>query len=251
MASVLDDVGKPKEAIKIYQDAIKILEGDKQFTNYLSSVHYNLGVTYIREKQYDDARQELKRAVEYDFKYASPNYLLAVIYNGTKYKIPAFLAAARFISLESNTTRSQAAAAVIRDVLKPAPKDPKTGNTQIFLNMGAPKDEGGFGMYELLLGTLTTVKNEKDKNKTDNEMFVEAFGTVIALIDEDKNLKSTFVGKNYVPFVAGMKKRGFAEVFGYLVLYVSGTESSMTWLKAHDAKLGEFLTWSKSYQAPG
>jgi len=250
MASVLDDMGKPKEAVKIYHDAIKILEGDKQFTTYLSSLHYNLGVTYVQQKQYSEARQELKRAVAYDFKYASPHYLLSVVYNGTKYKVPAFLAASRFISLEYNTTRSRAAAGLIRDVLKSAPKDPKTGNINIFLNLDAPKDEGDFGMYELFLGTLTAVKDEKDKNKTENEMFVDAIGTLIALIDEDQKLKSTFVGKNYVPFVAEMKKKGYAEVFGYMVLYVSGTESAMTWLKANDAKLGEFLAWAKAYQLP-
>lgn len=248
MANVIDDIGKPDEAIKIYRDAIKMLEGDADMLRHLSSIHYNLGVTYTKQKKYLEARTELKKAVGYNFKYASPHYLLSIVYNGTKYRVPAFLAAARFLSLEQNTGRSQAAARVIRDVLKPAPKDAATGNINIILDLNAPKDEGDFGMYEIFLGTLTTIKGEKDKNKTDDELFVDAIGTLIALVDEDKKLKSSFVGKNYVPFLSDMKKRGYAEVFGYMVLLISGKSSAESWLRSNDAKLGEFLAWAKSYQ---
>lgn len=250
MANILDDYGKPQEAIKIYQEGLKLLEGDKSFGKYRSSLQYNLGVTYVQQKKYNEARATLKSAVASDFSYASPHYLLSVVYNGTKYKIPAFLAAARFVGLEQNSQRTLAAAGILTDVLKPAPKDPKTGNISILLNMDAPKDEGDFGMYDLFLGTLTTVKDDKDKNKTDNEMFVDAVGTLIALIEEDKKLASTFVGKHYVPFVVDMKKNGHVEAFGYMVLYLNGKQSAMAWLKANDAKLGDFLKWAKAYRLP-
>jgi len=247
MANVIDDIGKPGEAIKIYQDAIKMLEGDKDMVHHLSSVHYNLGVTLVRQKKYAEARVELKKAVEYNFKYPSPHYLLSIVYNGTKYKVPAFLAAARFLALEFNTARSQAAARVILDVLKPTPKDEKTGNINIFVDMNAPKDEGDFAMFELFLGTLTTVKGKDDENKSENEMFADAVSTLIALVAENKSVKSTFVGKNYVPFVSEMKRRGYSDVLAYIVLYHSGSESAKTWLGANEGKLKEFIAWSKTY----
>ena len=250
MANVIDDVGKPDAAVKIYRDAIKMLEGDASMVRHLSSVHYNFGVTLTKQKKYSEARAELKKAVEYNHQYASPHYLLSIVYNGTSYKVPAFLAAARFLSLEFNTQRSQVAARLIKDVLKPAQKDEKTGSINIFLNMNAPKDEGDFGMFELFLGTLTTVKGKDDEKKTENEMFVDAVGTVIALVAESKDLKSTFVGKNYVPFVAEMKKKGYEEVLGYIVLYHSGNASALTWLNANEAKLKEFVAWSKAYSLP-
>lgn len=250
MANVIDDVGKPEAAVNIYLDGIKMLEGDPSMARHLSSLHYNLGVTYTKQKKYNEARAELKKAVEYNHQYASPHYLLSIVYNGTSYKVPAFLAAARFLSLEFNTQRSQIAARLIKDVLKPAQKDEKTGNINIFINMDAPKDEGDFGMFELFLGTLTTIKGKDDEKKTENEMFVDAVGTIIALVADSKDLKSTFIGKNYVPFVVEMKKRGFAEVLGYIVLYHSGNESALTWLNANEAKLKEFVAWSKAYSLP-
>lgn len=249
MANILDDVGKPDAAIKIYRDAIKMLEGEKDTTRYLSTVHYNLGVTLVAQKQYNEARVELKKAVEYNNQYASPHYLLSIVYNGTSYKVPAFLAAVRFLSLEPNSQRSKIVASLVRDILKPAPTDAKTGNVNIFVNMNAPKDEGDFAMFELFLGTLTTVKGKGDENKTEDQMFVDAVGTLIALVEENKGVRSTFVGQNYVPFAAELKKKGYAEVLAYVVLHHSGTQSATEWLGKNGAKVKEFIAWSKAYPA--
>jgi tetratricopeptide (TPR) repeat protein len=250
MANCLDDVGKPDEALNIYRQAESILKADVGTQRFLSSVYYNVGLTYVRQKKYTEARTELKKAIENNGTYASPHYLLSVVYNGTKYKVPAFLAAIRFISLEMNSARSQDAAAIIRDVLKPAPKDPNTGNINIFVNMGGPKDEGDYTMYELFLGTLTTPKDDKEKKLTEDEMFVSGLDTMIAIITEDEKLKNTFVGKQYVPFVAELKQKGYSEILGYTVLYLSGKPDAMKWLEAHDAKFGEFVAWTKAYQPP-
>ncbi|MFM9904159.1 MAG: tetratricopeptide repeat protein [Pyrinomonadaceae bacterium] len=250
IANNLDDLGKPQDAINIYLDGLKALAGDNRFGNYRSSLYFNLGVTYLKQKKYSDARQALKSAVENDFGYASPHYMLSYVYNGTRYKIPALLAAARFISLEYGTDRTTIAANTIVDVLKPAPKDPKTGNINITLDMNAPKDEGNFDMFDLFLGTLTISKDDKDKKKTDNELFVDGMNTVIALLAEDKKIASTFVGKNYLPFMVEMKKNGYVEVFSYMALYLSGKQDAMDWLKGNDAKLGSFIAWAKAYQQP-
>jgi Tfp pilus assembly protein PilF len=248
IANVLDDSGKPKEAIELYQKAIKQLEGDAEPQPHLSSFYYNLGITYFRQKQYKEAREASKKAVELNFKYASANYLLAVIYHGTKYKVPALLAAARLMPLEINTDRAKQSAAIFLDILNPAKKDEKTGNINIFLDMNAPKDEGDFGTFDLILGTLTAVKSEKDKDKTENEIFAEAVDTVISLLEEDKKLKSTFVGKTYIPYMVEMKKQGFSKTFAYLVLQQNGNKEALKWLVENEQQNVKFINWARSYQ---
>ena len=247
MANVIDDVGKPEEAIKIYRDAIKMLEGEKDSARSLSSVHYNLGVTLTKQKKYPEARIELKKAVAHNELYPSPHFLLSVIYHGSKYKVPALLAAGRFLSLELTSPRSQTAARILTDILKPASKNEKTGNIEIFLDLNAPKDEGDFAGIELLLGTLTSIKNDEDKNKSEEEVFVDAVETVIALVSENKDAKSKFVGKTYVPFFAEMKKQGHTPVLGYLVLHHMGNQTATKWLTTNDAKLKGFIAWSKGF----
>jgi tetratricopeptide (TPR) repeat protein len=250
IANALDDQGKPKEAIELYKNAIKQLQSDPEYQNHLSSLYYNLGVTHRRQQQYKEAREALKKAVEYDFKYASPNYLLAEVYYGLKYKVPAILAASRLITLELNTQRTQRSVAIFLDILKSAKKNENTGNIEIFIDMNAPKDEGDFAMYDLILGTLTTVKSDKDKDKSENEIFADAVSTLIALLEEDKKIGSTFVGKTYVPFMVEMKKKGYVKYFAYLILQQSGNKDAEKWLIDEGQKTLDFIDWAKSYQLP-
>ena len=102
-------------------------------------------------------------------------------------------------------------------------------------------------MYDMLLGTLTVAKTDKDKDKTESEIFVDAVDTFISLLAEDKKLASTFVGKNYVPFLAEMKQKGFTKPFAYLVLYHTGDQAALKWLTDNDAQLKLFLLWAKTY----
>jgi tetratricopeptide (TPR) repeat protein len=248
IANALDDLGKPKEAIEIYQKAIKQLEGDAEYTPHVSNLYYNMAIAYFKQKQYKEAREASKKAVQSNFSYPSPNYLLAVNYHGTKYKVPALLAAARLISLEINSQRTQQSVAIFLDILKGAKKNEKTGNISINLDFNAPTDEGDFGMYELFLGTLTTVKDEKDKNKSENEIFADAVDSLIAILGEDKKLTSTFVGKTYIPFMMEMKSKGFSKTFAYLVLQQNGNEEAKKWLIDNAQQTANFLMWAKDYQ---
>ncbi|HEY8560774.1 MAG TPA: tetratricopeptide repeat protein [Pyrinomonadaceae bacterium] len=249
IANVWDDKGQSDEAIKLYQDGIKMLRDEKDSDEHLSSLYFNLGVTYTRLKKYSEAREALKKAVEYNFGYASPSYVLAEIFSGTKYKVPGLLAAARLISLETNTPRAARSVKIFLDALNSAQKDEKTGNINIFMDINAPKDEGDFAMYDLLLGTLTAVKTDEDKNKTDEEIFAGAVDTLIAMLSEDKKISKTFVGKTYIPFMAEMKKQGFSKIFAYLVLQKNGNKAAEKWLVENERKTLDFFSWAKSYKA--
>ena len=253
IASNLDDFGKADEAIQIYQDGLKALEGDNRFVHSRSSLQYNLGITYARQKKSAEARQALKSAVESDFSYASPNYVLAIVFKNSKYQIPAFLAASRFVSLEFNTQRTKSSVDLIASSLEPAAKDPKTGNITINLDFSAPKDEGEFGMYEMMVPTLTTIDDKKEQNKSPNKKFIDAVGTVIALLSEDKKLSSTFVGKTYLPFMVELKKAGHLEAFGNMVLFIrnNGNAEAAKWIDSNGPKLQDFLAWAKAYKLAG
>ena len=251
IANVIDDVGKPDEAIKIYRDAIQLIKNDKEFERHLSSLYYNLGVTYSRQRKYVEARAELKKAVEFNYSYASPHYLLSEVFSGTKYKVPAMLAAARFVTLEYNTRRTTRSAQVFVAGLDGAKKDDKTGNINIFLDLNAPKDEGDFGMYDLILATLVTVKDEKDKNRSKGEIFADAVDSLIAMLSEDKKLKNTFVGRYYVTYLADLKKNGHTPALSYLMLrQAGGNPEAEKWTELNMDKVMALINWAKTYPSP-
>lgn len=248
IAGVWDNQGKSLDAVKLYQDGIKMLKDEKGFEEQLAGLYYNLGVTYARQKKYTESRELFKNAVELNFGYASPSYMLAEIFYGTKYKVPAVLAAARLISLEVNSPRTKRSVLIFLDVMKAAKKDEKTGNINIFLDMNAPKDEGDFAIYDLLLGTLTTVRDEKEKDKSDEEVFAGAMDTFIGILEEDKKLAKMFVGKTYIPFMAEMKKKGYSKVLAYMILQQDGNKTAEKWLNDNAQLMTDFVNWSKSYK---
>jgi Tfp pilus assembly protein PilF len=248
IANVLDDAGKPDEAIRIYRDAAKILKNEPDADRHLSSIHFNLGVTYVRQKKYAEAREDLKKAIEYNPSYASPHFLLGEVYNASRYKVPAILAAARFVSLEYNTQRTVRSSAIVVGGIDSANKDEKTGNINIILDMNAPKDEGDFTMYDFLLPTLMSVKGEKDESKSKGELFTESFDSVVSMLSDDKKLRSTFVGKVYIPYLVEMKNGGHTKTFCYLVLrQAGGNEEAKKWTDLNGDKVVAFINWAKNY----
>jgi tetratricopeptide (TPR) repeat protein len=249
MANIVDSHYKqPEAAIKIYKEGLKLLNGNSQFASYRSSLNFNMGVTYFQQEKYAEAKSAFKAAVEDDRRYASPNFLLSRVYNGLGYKIPALFAASRFISLEYTSERSRQAAAIIAELLKAPSKDPKSGKIQITLAADSPKDEGDFAVLELMLSLAMVATDEnKDKKMTEDERFVSSLSSLFAMAAEDKKLRSTFVGKQYVPFFVEMEKNGFTEVLGYLTLFLNGKPEARDWLRQNDVQLKKFIAWSKAY----
>ncbi len=250
LANTLDDQGKPGEAIDIYKAALKQLENEPGYGDHVASLYYNLGITYSRQKKDTEAREALKKAVNYNFSYASPHYLLTRSFYAYKYKIPALLAASRLVSLELNTERTRQAVAVIKQILPKPRKNEETKTVNIIMDLNAPKDEGDFDAMELIMGTLMTVKGDKDKDKSEGEILGDVFDTVIVLLDEQTKLRSTFVGKTYIPFMVEMKRLGHSRTFAYLVLQQGGDQEARKWLVSNEEKFRSFLDWSKSYR-PG
>ncbi len=226
MANLLDDQGKSNEALKLYQYAIKEIEQKPENNRILATLHFNLGVTYLRQKQFTDARSALKKAVEYDPTRPSLHFLLAYTFYSQGYRVPALLAAARFVPLELNSNRTEQAITIFFSII-PKPREPKE---KININLGSPKDEGDFVLYEFMLPVITIVKDEKDAKKTNQELLVEALETLVETLDKDKELKNTFIGKNYVPFFVEAQKLGYLKFLAYLILQQSGDEEAEKWL---------------------
>lgn len=255
IANVWDDKGNPEKAIEIYRDAVKILEKEKNSYHHLSSLHYNLGVTYFRQKDGPKAKEAFKRAIEYNYSYGSPHYLLSETFSAMRYRVPALLAAARLMSTENFSQRTQRASVIFQDVLTGGARKGKEPNSiTIFVDTDEPKDEGDFSGLSLILGLVSAGSDisKENKNLTEEEKFVEKVESFIGFLSsESKKTKSTFVGKNYIPFMLEMKQRGYVKPFAYLVLTNAGNSAAAKWVAADNKeKVVEFMNWAKNYQPP-
>ena len=253
VANIWDEKGNPEKAIELYKDGIKILEKEKNSEAYLSSLYYNLGVTYFQQKDGAKAKDALKKAVEYNYSYASPHYLLSETFSAMRYKVPALLAAARLMSVENVSPRTRRASVIFRDVLTGGAQKGKEPNSiSIFVDINEPKDEGDFSGLSMILGLMSAGSDisKENKNLTEEEKFVEKVEGFISFLATDaKKMKSTFAGKNYIPFMLEMKQRGYVKPFAYLVLTNAGNEKAAKWVINDNPKaVIDFMNWAKNYQ---
>jgi tetratricopeptide (TPR) repeat protein len=250
IANVYDDQGQPEKAVALYKEGIKMLEGDASYKPYLSSLYYNLAVTNVRQKSVKEARENLKKAVPLNFKYASPHYLLSQVYYGGNYKVPALLAASRLISLEINSERAQRSALIIQNVLQGGvSKGNNPNDININVDANAPKDEGDFDALNLMLGIskVGTGINAANENQSDEESFASQLESIIGFLEKENKIQSTFVGKNYIPYMVEMKRQGHVKPFAYIVMYHTGNKNAQKWLTDNNEKAQAFLSWAKAY----
>ena len=243
----LDMQGEPKKAVEVYKKAIKLQPDD-------GLVYYNLGVTYTKLNNTEEAKKTFKKAVFVNPNHASSHFALAHLFHKTNYKIPALFALMRFLVLEPQSRRSPGAHQAFLDMLRGGASPGKNpGEINIFLDLGGKKDEGDFGSIELLLGlTGAAGATENNKDKSEAQKLVDQLSTLMAVISENdgKGDRSKFTFRYYIPYFNELKKKDYVEPFAYYISESGNLSGVSEWLEANPGRVNEFLNWSKNYQWP-
>ncbi|HEV7683650.1 MAG TPA: tetratricopeptide repeat protein [Pyrinomonadaceae bacterium] len=245
----LDLLGQPEKSVEAYKAGIKLLPR-------MPMLPFNLAVTYRGMGKLDDAREAVKRAIALNPDHAGSHFFLSALWKEGGYRMPALLAACRFLVLEGRSERAPAMLLTVKDSMAGTVTAGGANPNQIniFLNTNTKKDEGDFGTIELALGlTRAASMTEKNKGKTQIQLLVGQFETLFAIMSEqsDKEIRGKFAGKYYVPYFNEMKQKNFVEPFVYYITQSDGNEETLKWLAANKARVGDFLTWSKFYTWPG
>lgn len=243
----LDLLGETAESIKVYEKALKLFPSEPM-------LHFNLAIAYKNAGRPDDARRSVKAALVANPQHPSSHFMLASLFYGGGYKTPAMLAAARFLTLESDTERAAAALRVMRELLGGGAKQgSKPNEIHIMLDMNAKKDEGDFTSMEAVLGiTAALALSEKEQKKTDAERLVSQLDRFVSILAEQSEGKKqdSFTHRFYVPYFVELKQKGHAEAFAYNALRGSGLPGVREWLEANSGRVMQFLIWSKGYKWP-
>lgn len=239
----LDETGNPKKAIEVYKMGIKNLP-----PHFM--LHFNLAVTYSRQGQLEDARAEVKKAVALNPKHTTSHFLLSTLFIKGNYKMPALLAASRFLVLEPNSQRSAAALQIVHGVMQGGVSRGNNPNEiNIFVDPSPKKDEGDFSAVEMFIGLGKAASlTEKNKGKSAIQLLVEQFESLFTMLGETKAERSKFTWSYYVPYFLEMKKRGLVEPFVYIIYLTSNDPEVRQWLQENETRVREFLAWSNGYQ---
>lgn len=237
--SCLDYLGKTDESIKIFEKGIKQF-GD----NYL--LYYNLGYDYLKLEQYDKAQDALMNAIRKKSNHASSHLLLGYTMKNLNQRTQSLLALHYFLFLEPNSERAKTAYAILRQQFGGNVERDDSKPNQINIVLDPNPSEKEFGAADLMISMLEVSKTlDKNKGKTDDELFISNTTSFFTVLGELKKKKSTGLWwEFYVPFFDSLAKSEHMDTYCYYIS-ASTNKNAAEWLKANNDKLEKFATWLK------
>lgn len=208
IGSCYDNQKKPEQAIEAYTKGIEI-------SPRAPMLRYNLAVTYANMGKLSEAEQAIKDELLVNPDHASSHFLLTILYGARKERIPALMAAARFLVLEPEGPRSTNALRTMQAVLaegirKSSTHEEGKADVSILFDMSESK-EGDFKGVELML-TMVTANNLNDSiPNTEFENLREVLDMTFGLLGEQggsKKMGKGFAVEYYVPYYAELHAGG-------------------------------------------
>jgi tetratricopeptide (TPR) repeat protein len=158
--SILDDMGKAKEAIRVYEDALKVYPNE-----YL--LLFNYGVTLASVKQYPDAENAYTSALRNKFNHPGSHLHLAKLKTITNEKAAASLAYYFFLLLENSTARAKLATKELTKLMYGDPADSSVNDKTITINsaaLGSGKSPSPLGGAEIYFSMMGIASSDIDKS---------------------------------------------------------------------------------------
>ena len=239
----LDILGKPKEALKVYENAVKYLPDENM-------LYYNIGITYIGLKKYSEAENNLLKSLELDQAHSSSHLALAQVYMDKGSQIPAMLLLIRFLILEPKSSRSAIALNYLNNVMS-AGVEQVSENT-INVNIFSSSDEkfSQFGTIEMFYKmTIATYYAEKDTTKSALDYRLEEITTLLEFLKKE-NLEETdaFLDKYLITYFSDLRDTGYSECCVYYTHQIVEDENVQVWLRKNWPDVHKFEIWNEEYQ---
>jgi Tfp pilus assembly protein PilF len=236
-ASCMDYLGKPKEAVKMYQKAIR-----KYGDHYLLS--YNLGYTYYNMSDEENAEKWLTDAIEQNPSHASSHLMLAYLMKDNNQKIKSLLSLHYFLFLEPNSKRSFDAFDLLIKQFSGNVEKEKVNPNQINIMLNGTSLENEFGGVELMISLLEASKTiEENKNKTKEEMFIEHTSSFFKMLGElNRKKKKGLYWDYYIPFFNEVANSEHIDAYCYYISQSSNGNAEV-WLSNNTDKIDKFSKW--------
>jgi len=234
--SALDVLGKPKDAIKIYEAAIKEFPDD-----YL--LHYNIALTQYNIDKIEEAEMNLIDGISLNPTHGSSNYLLGLIKSEQGKRIESFLALHFFLLIEPDSDRSMTALALLNELMGEGvtQKDDKNVEVQI----GGAELDDEFSSANLMLSLMAAAKfTDENKDKSDQELFNENTTTVFTILSELNKDKKGIWWDLYVNFYASLIESENIEAYCNFICQ-SNKGDATKWMGENEEKMNKFFTWLK------
>jgi tetratricopeptide (TPR) repeat protein len=244
-----DLMKKTDKSIEIYE------EGIKEFPNYYL-LHFNKAISLISVKRYKEGQLSFQQAVVANPEHAGSHSGIGRMSQANNKAIPALLAFARFLVVEPQGARAKENLHNLKIIMGANVKRTGENSVSINLNVDDLPDEkksgkvsdDDFRTVELILSFSSALDfDEKNKKKSEVELFASKMETVCSSLKEGKKSGRGFFWDYYAPYFIEMKDKKLLETFSYIAYASSEKEDVLKWFKDHKKETDEFFKWSESF----
>ena len=237
--SKYDDSKQPDKAIDCY---IKGIADNPKYER----LHFNLGISYLRQKKYTEAEESEIEAIKLDPKHASAQqqYGLAAYYNN--HKAAAVLAFCNFLLLEPQSKRS---ATVYGYIMKIFENEAKQKNLVLSVGKGS-NGISAMSMANMSVTMAAATKTELAKKNADS---VENLSTVLKIMFEalgrqaqDTATKKDFFWNFYADYFYKLAESGNVPAFARYISLTAYRDENLTWFKENKKQLNDLDLWVHS-----
>lgn len=237
LANCLDNLGQRDKAIETYRMGLKLDPDDAQ-------LNFNLAVTLASGRQFDEARSLLKHDTLKNPLHASGHLLLARIFEGQGFRIPALCSYLRFLALEPATKRSPFAAGEVQKLLfGNVTKTEKGANVTV--DVGESTEEGDYKALSMMISLLSASQLTKDaKKQSEFEKLMAQTTMVIGFVIEHEGKGDDYTASVQVPYFRSMQKEKLLDPFAGVALASLNLPGTAEWSKAHEKDIERVKQWA-------
>jgi tetratricopeptide (TPR) repeat protein len=241
-----DAAGEPQKAIEQYERGIAAVPD-------ASVLYHNMAITYLESlKNEGEARRSLKRGADVDPTDVDIQLMLGQVFRSGGYQTPALLAFSKALLFDPTNGRALQAIGWWRAILRGGLPATSGGQATAMASQtpASKTDEGDFSAIDrqFAIGQqaiVTAMDNGAGEMPTLLAQ-VNDIVTRLAALDPGK-YKETFVGRQYLPYFAELKKRNDVEPFVYWILQRAPVTGVRDWLDKNKPRVQAFLEWTNQF----
>lgn len=230
--SVLDEMKKPEQAIKVYKAAIK-----KFPESYL--LHYNLGLTYFREEQYGKAEKQLIEALRDNPIHANSAYLLGIVEATNGYRIKSLIAFNFFLIIEPLSERSKKAISIMETMYAHGINKDESDKININIDPINLDKKDRFDMMDMTL-SLGVATHYVDSDKDPSILFYENTKLFLEMATEEAKDDNEEIWDFYMRIYKDLVETDNVEAYSYFISQSRG-EEVIQWLENNPEKFEKLI----------
>lgn len=245
--SCLNYLGKPKDALKVFEKA------GKEFGPYYL-LYFNWALVYYGMKEYPKAVGIFEKGINLNPYHGSSHLYTGYSEVNMNNKVQSLLSFYYFLMLEPRGSRAMDAYGILLQQLNGNVTE--TGKNEITINLDPNSFKSEFSMAETMLPLLIAAnKGEKGKDKTEMQLFAENTESLFNMLAGDLasrkmdgnslDTENSLWWKFYIPFFSKLKDSENVEAFCYYISAAFSTEAE-TWIRDNEEKNTKFMEWIKA-----